>query len=430
MSEPRLDAVYSREAGDDEFLPFWKLFAEHNYQSRWVSEDSYRIEEKPDRAYILHVYENGLRAYVMDREIASKTKLPVERVTQILTCGSREERKRLLQAYVNGVKKEFDRVERVGDEFKIHHLITPLEAFKNDVLEGKIFDPRTGRRLSLRQAQGKPPEGGFLQKVLGGTEDYYKAAEEGRLGYRRGVVVKICGDCDPRLKDHHNTYAVITKILDPWHYEVVQEYTGERLVVRDTDIKAIIGDIAHDFVGIGDERHRREVIPIIRKALEGKIPIPETSESDCWWPRPPVRQALVVALTEHGKFVLTSHGFEMKYPNQRKAVGKNLKKAERWLKTVEKRKMLYEPEDYRREHGKAVLWVKLYRLVLSKLERLEKGEQVTLLRKRSWDSKEVREAVKNSLSYAGIPYAEKPDGIYVCSEDYHDACKALQNVVL
>jgi hypothetical protein len=430
MSEPRLDAVYSREAGDDEFLPFWKLFAEHNYQSRWVCEDSYRIEEKPDRAYILHVYENGLRAYVMDREIASKTKLPVERVTQILTCGSREERGRLLQAYVNGVKKEFDRVERVGDEFKIHHLITPLEAFKNDVLEGKIFDPRTGRRLSLRQAQGKPPEGGFLQKVLGGTEDYYKAAEEGRLGYRRGVVVKICGDCDPRLKDHHNTYAVITKILDPWHYEVVQEYSGEKFIVRDTDIKAIIGDIAHDFVGIGDERHRREVIPIIRKALEGKIPIPETNESDCWWPRPPVRQALVVALTEHGKFVLTSHGFEMKYPNQRKAVGKNLKKAERWLKTVEKRKMLYEPEDYRREHGKAVLWVKLYRLVLSKLERLEKGEQVILLRKRSWDSKEVREAVKNSLSYAGIPYAEKPDGIYVCSEDYSDACRALQNVMV
>jgi hypothetical protein len=430
MSEPRLDAVYSREAGDDEFLPFWKLFAEHNYQSRWVSEDSYRIEEKPDRAYILHVYENGLRAYVMDGEIASKTKLPVERVIQILTRGSREEKERLLQAYVNGVKKEFDRVERVGDEFKIHHLITPLEAFKNDVLEGKIFDPRTGRRLSLRQAQGKPPEGGFLQKVLGGTEDYYEAAEEGRLGYRRGVVVKICGDCDPRLKDHHNTYAVITKMLDPWHYEVVQEYTGERLVVRDTDIKAVVGDTIHDYIGIGDERHRSEVIPIIRKALEGKIPIPETSESYYWWPRPPIRQALVVALTDHGKFVLTSRGFEMKYPDQRKAVEKNLKKAERWLKTVEKRKMLYEPEDYRREHGKAVLWVKLYRLVLRKLERLEKGEQVILLRKRSWDSKEVREAVKNSLSYAGIPYAEKPDGIYVCSEDYCDACRALQNVVL
>jgi hypothetical protein len=430
MSEPRLDAVYSREAGDDEFLPFWKLFAEHNYQSRWVSNDGYRIEEKPDRAYILHVYENGLKSYVMDGEIASKTKLPVERVIQILTRGSREERERLLQAYVNGVKNEFDRVERLGDEFKIHHLITPIEAFKNDVLEGKIFDPKTGLRLSLRQAQGEPPEGGFLQKVLGGTDDYYKAAEEGRLGYRRGVVVKICGDCDPRLKDHHNTWAVITRILDPWHYEVVREYTGEKLIVRDTDIKAIVGDALHDYIGIGDERHRREVIPVIRKALEGKIPIPETSGSDHWWPRPPIRQALVVALTKHGKFVITSRGFEMKYPNQRKAVERNLKKAERWLKTVEKRKMLYEPEDYRREHGKAVLWVKLYRLVLRKLERLERGENVKLFRKRSWDSKEVREAVKNSLSYAGIPYAEKPDGIYVCSEDYYDACRALQNVVL
>jgi hypothetical protein len=112
-------------------------------------------------------------------------------------------------------------------------------------------------RLSLRQTQGKPPEGGFLQKVLGGTEDYYKAAEEGRLGYRRGIVVKICGDYDPHLKKHHNTWAVITKILDPWHYEVVQEYSGEKLVVRDTDIKAIVGDIIHDYIGIGDERHRR-----------------------------------------------------------------------------------------------------------------------------------------------------------------------------
>jgi len=341
MNEPRLDAVYSKDVGDNEFLPFWKLYAEHNYQSKWVTLGGYRIEEKPDRAYIMHVYENGPSLYVMDGEIASKTNTPVERVRQILTCGSREEKERLLEAYVNGVKNEFDRVERVGDTLKIHHLVTPLEAFKDDVLEGKIFDPRTGMRLSLRQAQGKPPEGGFLQKVLGGTEDYYKAAEEGRLGYRRGVVVKICGGCDPRLRKHHNTWAVITKILDPWHYEVVQEYSGEKLIVRDTDIKAIVGDAIHDYIGIGDERHRSEVIPIIRKALEGKIPLPEPNSRNYWWPRPPVRQALIVALTDYGKFVATSRGFEMKYPNQRKAVEKALKKAENWLKTVEKRKRLY-----------------------------------------------------------------------------------------
>ena len=67
---------------------------------------------------------------------------------------------------------------------------------------------------------------------------------------------------------------------------------------------------------------------------------------------------------------------------------------------------------------------------MRKLERLERGENIELFRKKSWDSKEVREAVKNSLSYAGIPYVEKPDGIYVCSEDYHDACKALQIVAV
>jgi len=148
MNEPRLDAVYSKDVGDNEFLPFWKLYAEHNYQSKWVTLGGYRIEEKPDRAYIMHVYENGPSLYVMDGEIASKTNTPVERVRQILTCGSREEKERLLEAYVNGVKNEFDRVERVGDTLKIHHLVTPLEAFKDDVLEGKIFDPRTGMRLS------------------------------------------------------------------------------------------------------------------------------------------------------------------------------------------------------------------------------------------------------------------------------------------
>jgi hypothetical protein len=137
----------------------------------------YCITEKPDRAHIKHVYENGLSPYVMDGEIAAKTKMRVERVKHVLTCGSREEKEKLLAAYVESIKKEFDRAEKVGNTFKVHHSVTPLEAFKNDVLEGKIFDPKTGRQLSLRQAQGKPPEGGFYQKVLGGAEDYYKAVE-------------------------------------------------------------------------------------------------------------------------------------------------------------------------------------------------------------------------------------------------------------
>jgi hypothetical protein len=218
------------------------------------------------------------------------------------------------------------------------------------------------------------------------------------------------------LRKHHNTYGIITRIIDAYHYEVVKEYTGRKLIIRDTDVKAIIGDLTHDFIGIGEDRHRREIIPIIRKALSGKIPVAETGYTR--WPRPPIRQALVDAWVSHEKMGL------------KRAVMLSLKSAESWLKTVERRKMLYEPEDYRREYGKAVLWVGLHRIVLRKLERLERGEEVRLFRKRSWDSGKVRKIIKNYLYNAGVPYAEKPDGIYVCSEDDHDACKSVRIVVV
>jgi hypothetical protein len=112
-------------------------------------------------------------------------------------------------------------------------------------------------RLSLRQTQGKPPEGGFLQKVLGGTEDYYKAAEEGRLGYRRGIVVKICGDYDPHLKKTSQYMGSHNQNIRPMALRGSSRVFSEKLVVRDSDIKAIVGDIIHDYIGIGDERHRR-----------------------------------------------------------------------------------------------------------------------------------------------------------------------------
>jgi hypothetical protein len=57
----------------------------------------------------------------MDGEIAAKTKMRVERVKHVLTCGSREEKEKLLAAYVESIKKEFDRAEKVGDTFKVHH---------------------------------------------------------------------------------------------------------------------------------------------------------------------------------------------------------------------------------------------------------------------------------------------------------------------
>jgi len=190
---------------------------------------------------------------------------------------------------------------------------------------------------------------------------------------------------------------------------VVQECTGARLIVRDTDVKAIIGDAFHDYVGIGEERHRREVIPIIRKALEGKIPIPEGEYPR--WPRPPIYQALVKALVAHGT------------RNPMRSVEKALREAERKLKWVEKNRRRFDPEDYRRERGYALLWIRLYRLVLAKVEALERGEGVRLVNKRAFGPNYLK-FTRYRLLQAGVPFKETEDGIYVCREDYEEIVKA------
>jgi hypothetical protein len=402
---------------DGEFLPFWAQYIEQNYRSEWVLRKTLFLKRYDGRTYIAERLPSGFTILVSDGVCATALRMPAKAITEAMTGEDDGVKRQVLYLYAQTHAGMLDRVERKEDACEVYHFLTPTEKFRNDVLAGRILDPASGLKLSLRQAQGRPPEGGFLQEVLGGSKAYYEARGNNSLGYYRGLVVKICGDYDPALREHHNTYGIITRIIDAYHYEVVKEYTGRKLIIRDTDVKAIIGDLTHDFIGIGEERHRREIIPIIRKALSGKIPIAE-GEGGYTWPRPPIRQALVGAWVSHGKMGL------------KRAVMLSLKSAESWLKTVERRKMLYEPEDYRREHGKAVLWVRLYRIVLRKLERLERGEDVRLLRKRSWDSGKVRKAIKNSLYYAGIPYAEKPDGVYVCSEDYSDACRALQNVVV
>jgi hypothetical protein len=373
VSEPSLKMVYARDEGDEaEFLPFWKLYAEYHYPSKWVNLGTYVLEEFGDKTFIARLNEKGeLSSIIPWGEVAEKTKMTSERVEQTLAYGGREEKMKLLETYIEAIKKPFDRVEKVGDGYVVHRLLSPYDQFEEDVLEGRVIDPRTGLQLSLRQARGQPPEDGFLQKVIGGTVDYYQAVEEGRLGYRRGTVVKICGDHNPAVAEYHNYLAVITEVIDPWHYEAVLAWTGKRLILRDTDVKGIIGDFSHDYIGIGKERHAREIIPMIRKALKGKIPLPDVR--DFKWPRPPVRQAFATAVIESGRYS-NKYGLTIYPNNPREAVEKALKKAEKELKLIEKRKRLYTLEDYRIEHGKAVLWVKLYRLVLKKIERLEKGE--------------------------------------------------------
>jgi len=181
-------------------------------------------------------------------------------------------------------------------------------------------------------------------------------------------------------------------------------------VIRDTDVKAIIGDALHDYVGIGEERHGKEVIPIIRKALEGRMPIPEGSHPT--WPRPPIYQALVVARVNYG-------GRSLK-----RSVERALRDAEKHLRWVERNRARYEPEDYRRERGKALLWVRLYTLLLRRFEALERGEGARLATRRERGPSHLR-FVRERLLWAGIPFKETRDGIYVCREDYDNAVRAV-----
>ena len=399
-----IEAVHSSKE-DGDFLPFWKLYIEQNYRGRWVRVGKFSLRNFEGRTFI--VDSNGI--LISDATCAKKVGMAEDQVRAIMTEGSREAKLKLLKTFVEKVKDACDRIEEEGRGYALYHFETPVEAFKEDVLQGKVFDPRTGLKLSLRQAQGRPPEGGFLQDVLGGSEDYYKALKEGRLGYRVGTVVKICGNYDPDLSKHHNTWAVIVRIIDPWHYEVVQEHTGKKLIIRDTDVKAIVGDAFHDYVGIGPERHRREVIPLIRKALEGKIPIPKGQYLG--WPRPPVYQAFAAALAEHG-----TRDF-------RRSVEKALRRAEKKLEWVERNKGRFDPEDYMRERGYALLWIRLYRLVLAKIEALERGEGVRLVEKRGFGTDYIK-STRCKLLQAGVPFKETDDGIYVCRDDYEKIVEA------
>ena len=410
-----IEAVYSSKEEGGDFLPFWKLYIENNYRGEWVCVGKFSLKDYDGRTYIVqrdHVEETP----ILDAICAEKVGMTVERVKEIMEKGSKGMKLELLKRFVEGIKQPYDRVEQEGEAYVLYHFKTPVEAFEEDILKGRVFDPRTGLKLSLRQAQGRPPDGGFLQDVIGGSEDYYKALEQGKLGYRVGTVVKIYGYYDPELMKHHNTWAVIVRIIDPWHYEVVQEHTGKKLIIRDTDVKAIIADAFHDYAGIGEERHRREAIPLIKKALEGKIPIPELRYPS--WPRPPIYQAFALALFKYGK------------RDPRRSVEKALREAERKLKWVERNRRRFDPEDYRRERGYALLWIRLYQLVLKRLDEIATGEKGKLLFK--IDVKDAPEYEKEAYKYVrerlvsnGIPFLEFNGKILVHKGDYEKAVKAI-----
>lgn len=282
----------------------------------------------------------------------------------------------------------------------------PVEAFMEDVLSGRIRD-ENGLKLSPSQVEGRPPLGGFLQEVVGGSPDYERAKGDGTLGYRVGTVVKVCGNYDPELSQHHNRWGVITRIIDAYHYEVVLESDiYEKIVARDVDVKAIIADALHDYRGLGQERFRREVIPLIEKALADKIPyIPYPMT----WPRKPLRQACVKA-----------RGYG--------SVEKAIRCMEYKLKRIEEcnRRGLYYGDDYRFVKGMAVLWIKLFRMLKRIYDELRAGEGVVYTIGR----KNLKEFA-DYLDFHGIPYVVKRNrrmkGFYdfiVCSELLEEVLKA------
>jgi hypothetical protein len=410
-----IEAVFSSKEEGGDLLPFWKLYIQYHYRGEWVR-TSFYLKDYYGRTYIVQ-RDHKEETPILDAICATKIGTTVERVQEVMERGSKELKLELLRRFVEAIKQPYDKVEQDGEAYVLYHFKTPLEAFEEDVMKGRVYDPRTGLKLSWRQAQGRPPEGGFLQDVIGGTEDYYEALEQGKLGYRVGTVVKICGDYDPDLAKHHNTWAVIVRIIDPWHYEVVQERTGKKLIIRDTDVKAIIADAFHDYAGIGPERHKKEVIPIIRKALELKIPIPEG-----WypkWPRPPIYQAFAVALSKFGK------------KDPKRSVEKALKEAEKRLKWVERNRKRFDPEDYRRERGYALLWIRLYQLVLRRLDAIAGKEGKLLFKIDEKEApeyeKEAYKYVKERLVWNGIPFMELDGKILVHKSDYEKAVKAIVN---
>ena len=160
----------------------------------------------------------------------------------------------------------FDELQaiKMGKGFGIAELQSPSQQFLQDVMDGKVRND-AGLRLSKNQIKGLAPAGGYMHEVLG-TQNPQAVEDARNIGYYSGLVVKISGYNDKTLP--HNTWGVITDVLDDYHYLVYLEGTGDAALIRDADVKGLIGDMKTDILGLGDERHKKEVIPFIKEAME------------------------------------------------------------------------------------------------------------------------------------------------------------------
>ena len=144
---------------------------------------------------------------------------------------------------------------------------TPEQILHGKIISGEIRT-ENGLKMSEHQYYGLPPK--YYGYYATDDPPYRKGiGDEMAKDYHLGLVLKISGDYDPELFEDHNTWAVITKLIDRYHYEVRQEARsnppelGKTLLIRDTDVKWWIGDEKYDYVGIGEDRHKKEVLPLI-----------------------------------------------------------------------------------------------------------------------------------------------------------------------
>jgi hypothetical protein len=143
----------------------------------------------------------------------------------------------------------------------------PEQILHGQLIRGEI-KTENGLKMSEHQFYDLPPK---YYDYYTKEEPPYKKGIDDEIAkdYHEGLVLKISGDYDPELFDDHNTWAVVTKLTDIYHYEVRQvegsnpPELGKTLLIRDTDVKWWIGDEKYDYVGIGEERHKKEVLPLI-----------------------------------------------------------------------------------------------------------------------------------------------------------------------
>lgn len=195
-------------------------------------------------------------------------------------ASTKEEREEFLKKYVESeVEKSNERfkeygmkekafLRKSGDKYELVDTIAPEQLFLDDVEHGKIKD-ENGFKLSFNQVQGKSPNSGSLNEVhmhLIPSEGGYtkKQLMNNKLGNYVGEVVSI-DDLDKSLP--YKSWEVITKIIDDYHYQV-GDRNGHQMIIRDTDIRSAIGDIENEFTGIGKDRHKEEIVPIIKKNME------------------------------------------------------------------------------------------------------------------------------------------------------------------